>query len=408
MNKNEHLIQTPGATPISYATVQSIRRAAVDEEQIAGLTHKFYRYPARFSPRFVASAIEGFSRPGDLVLDPYMGGGTTIVEAYALGRSSVGCDLNSLAVFIARAKVSCLSPGEETAVLNWATEVVPSFSYRTVADEIANLFCAQRTRNLSMARARPAKKLLALSLLALEQLPSLVAQDFARAILLNVAQWALHNRRTAPALSMIRGRISTTATEMLRASRELAAKAASNHAPSHPLLAHATAASLPFQDPFSAGRKADLVVTSPPYPGVHLLYHRWQVDGRKETPAPYWIADCFDGKGSAYYNFAGRTEESEDQYFSESLKTLRAIRKVTKEGGFVLQLIAFTDPYRQLSKYLANMRAAGFDEVRQAVFNGETSRFRRIWRGVPNRAWHAAQKGGTPSSREVVLIHRAA
>lgn len=33
-----------------------------------------------------------------------------------------------------------------------------------------------------------------------------------------------------------------------------------------------------------------LILTSPPYPGVHVLYHRWQVQGRKETPAPFWIA----------------------------------------------------------------------------------------------------------------------
>ena len=40
-----------------------------------------------------------------------------------------------------------------------------------------------------------------------------------------------------------------------------------------------------------------LVLTSPPYPGVHVLYHRWQVQGRRETPAPFWIvtAASLDG-----------------------------------------------------------------------------------------------------------------
>jgi hypothetical protein len=38
-----------------------------------------------------------------------------------------------------------------------------------------------------------------------------------------------------------------------------------------------------------------LVLTSPPYPGVHVLYHRWQVDGRKETPLPFMIAGKLDG-----------------------------------------------------------------------------------------------------------------
>lgn len=82
-----------------------VRRAALDQEPISGLTHQFYRYPARFSPRFVRAAIEALSSPGDVVLDPYMGGGTTIVEAHITGRRSIGNDVNSLALFVATAKL---------------------------------------------------------------------------------------------------------------------------------------------------------------------------------------------------------------------------------------------------------------------------------------------------------------
>ena len=42
---------------------------------VAGRTHSFYRYPARFSPEFARKAIEAFTQPGDTVLDPFMGGG---------------------------------------------------------------------------------------------------------------------------------------------------------------------------------------------------------------------------------------------------------------------------------------------------------------------------------------------
>jgi DNA modification methylase len=94
----------------------AIRHAALDRAPVSGLTHTFYRYPARFSPKFAAAAIEAFSRPGDLVLAPYMGGATTIVESIARGRRAVGCDLNSLAVFIARAKTSILSADDRKAL----------------------------------------------------------------------------------------------------------------------------------------------------------------------------------------------------------------------------------------------------------------------------------------------------
>ncbi len=90
--------------------------AARDQTPIVGLTHNFYRHPARFSPSFVAAAIQCFSRPGDLVLDPFVGGGTTIIEAMISGRRAVGSDLNSLSIFVTRVKTSILSRAERDAI----------------------------------------------------------------------------------------------------------------------------------------------------------------------------------------------------------------------------------------------------------------------------------------------------
>ena len=86
--------------------------AAQDKSRVSGLTHDFYRYPARFSPTFVRAAIEAFTAPGDLVLDPFLGGGTTAVEALALGRSVIGTDISSLAVFVAQVKTTSYSDAE--------------------------------------------------------------------------------------------------------------------------------------------------------------------------------------------------------------------------------------------------------------------------------------------------------
>lgn len=407
-NRGEQRVSVFAADELPFSAVVSLRRAASDNRTVTGLTHTFYKYPARFSPAFVASAIEQFSSPGDVVLDPYMGGGTTIVEAYARHRKAVGCDLNSLAVFVARAKTSRLESADRASVIRWAAEVVPSLSYRTVTNELAELICPYRTRNLALARARPVKKLLALSMLSLKGLPSPHARNFSRAVLLNVAQWALNNRKVSPSLTSIRARIAQTCDNMIAGLDELDARVTSSVSPAQdPILIHATAAELPRKLPFSNGEAANLVVTSPPYPGIHILYHRWQVDGRKETPAPYWIAGCYDGKGASFYNFADRKEEHEDSYFQESLHTLRAIRAVTREGAVMVQLIAFSNPRRQLPRYLSNMEQAGFSELRESLSEGRVHTFRRIWRAVPSRAWYASLKGETNSSREVVLLHRA-
>src|SRR5690349_7795251 len=80
---------------IGEAAFTALSEGARDRRPVSGLTHNFYRYPARFSPHFIAAAIKHFSNPGDLICDPYMGGGTAVVEAIAAGRRVIGNDLNS-------------------------------------------------------------------------------------------------------------------------------------------------------------------------------------------------------------------------------------------------------------------------------------------------------------------------
>src|SRR5947207_1476494 len=109
--------------PLSFAQAYSLlAEAARDKTPVIGWTHNFYRYPARFSPWFAAGAIESFSEPGDLVLDPYMGGGTAVVEGLAAGRNVVGNDLNSLAAFIARVKVTPLRSDDAKSIKKWVAK----------------------------------------------------------------------------------------------------------------------------------------------------------------------------------------------------------------------------------------------------------------------------------------------
>ena len=61
---------------------------------------------------------------------------------------------------------------------------------------------------------------------------------------------------------------------------------------------------------------AKLVLTSPPYPGVHVVYHRWQILGRKETPAPFWLANQRDGAGESHYLLGPRAEPELVTYYA--------------------------------------------------------------------------------------------
>lgn len=67
-------------------------------------SHGFHSFPAKFPPQLPRQFIQRLTEPGDLVLDPMVGSGTTIVEAFNLGRRSVGFDIDPLALLLASAK----------------------------------------------------------------------------------------------------------------------------------------------------------------------------------------------------------------------------------------------------------------------------------------------------------------
>lgn len=71
-------------------------------------THHFHAFPAKYPPQLPARFIDELTRPGDAVLDPMMGSGTTVVEAHLTGRLALGFDIDPLAVRVARAKTTAL------------------------------------------------------------------------------------------------------------------------------------------------------------------------------------------------------------------------------------------------------------------------------------------------------------
>ena len=74
------------------------------------LTHSYHRYPAKFIPQVAGRLIRENSRKGDLVCDPFMGSGTTLLEAIVNDRHAYGADINPVAVLIARAKTTPIEP----------------------------------------------------------------------------------------------------------------------------------------------------------------------------------------------------------------------------------------------------------------------------------------------------------
>jgi hypothetical protein len=73
-------------------------------------SHGLHSFAAKFPPQLVRWGIERYSEPGETVLDPMSGSGTTLVEARLLGRQALGADIDPLARLIARVKATPLDP----------------------------------------------------------------------------------------------------------------------------------------------------------------------------------------------------------------------------------------------------------------------------------------------------------
>ena len=68
------------------------------------LTHSLHPYPSKFIPQIPDYCIRLLSTPGELVLDPFGGSGTTALEAIRLGRRALSIDANPVGTLIGRVK----------------------------------------------------------------------------------------------------------------------------------------------------------------------------------------------------------------------------------------------------------------------------------------------------------------
>lgn len=88
------------------------------------------QYRGNWSPHVVRNVILMYSKPGDLVLDPMVGGGTTAVECKLLGRNSISSDVNTGAISITRDRLNLPSD---------AVKDLPESEHRTFVGDARNL-----------------------------------------------------------------------------------------------------------------------------------------------------------------------------------------------------------------------------------------------------------------------------
>lgn len=68
-------------------------------------THKS-DYRGNFAPQIARNLILNYSKEGELILDPMVGSGTTLIEARLLNRNAIGYDINQNAVDITKQRLN--------------------------------------------------------------------------------------------------------------------------------------------------------------------------------------------------------------------------------------------------------------------------------------------------------------
>jgi DNA modification methylase len=371
--------------------------AVINSDPVTGLTHNFYRYPARFSPEFAKQAILAFSKPDDLVLDPFMGGGTTLVEALANGRNAVGIDLSPLANFVANVKTTPIGQRSLDKILSWAENVVKT----TKSDKIEETsFWSESGYQKDVPWTL--RRVIELILAHIPDLPRVDQRRFAQCVLLKTAQWAIDCKEKVPPVERFRKKFIEFTYESIDGMNELVASV--NDKELFCLCVNNSSVGLErYSQIKSLKKKPRLILTSPPYPGVHIIYHQWQVQSRKRTSAPFWIIGEPNGHTSSHYTFGDYRQQQHKKYFEVALQAFSSIRKIVDESTTVVQLIGFSDPTRQLPKYLDIMNSAGFKEV--ALEHNNAGKIKRLWRNIPNRKWYV-DINGKNQTKEVVLVHK--
>ena len=388
---------------------RTVLEAVANQDRVNESPHNLYRYPARFAPSFAREVIRSFSTEGDVILDPFCGGGTTLLEAMRLGRRAAGMDVSSLATFIARTKTTPLSIHDSRAIKVWCDSILTDMA--TGHGDCGRLPKEDREhyeRNLPDS----VRLFFARIISRVAELEKPRQRAFVRLILLSVGQWALDCKTTVPDTVALRDEFLARLREAIGNYAEfLGGMAESNGLPRCRLGSLRRIINRDAREINTDGRiprtwlPAKLVVTSPPYPGVHVVYHRWQIHGRKETPAPFWLANQRDGAGESFYALGRRDEPGLGTYFDGLKSVFASVRSLLSDDAQVFQLVAFADATWQLPAFLKAMEEAGFVETLVEA-NHECVVGGRVWRQVPGRKWYANKRGNIPASKEVLLVHK--
>lgn len=77
----------------------------IPEWQRTKHVHRLHPYLGKFIPQLVEVFLKKYFKSGQIILDPFLGSGTTLIEANLLGMPSIGIELSEFSYLVAKVKI---------------------------------------------------------------------------------------------------------------------------------------------------------------------------------------------------------------------------------------------------------------------------------------------------------------
>jgi DNA modification methylase len=318
------------------------------------LVHKFHSYPARFIPQLPLSFIKIFTKEGDMVLDPFCGCGTTLVEAFLNNRESVGNDFNPLAVLISKVKTT-LIPVDEFQYLEKKinkTKRYIDLDYWRIEERANNLPNRMVSKIFNKALIGKLEALREM-ILELEQESRKDLYDLAR-VALSSAIWSLvENGNSLDVENTFIKKIQMMKKELLKMGKLI-------RVPSLAKIIKGDARKLEIDDEL-----ADLIITSPPYVNA-LDYYRVHMYNM------LWLGMDFDifrkHEIGGHSHFVANRFRLLSEYLGDMLRSIIEMNRTLKKNKMCVIVVGNSSLEYELiesHKYFVNFtKDCGFKHIK--------------------------------------------
>ena len=331
------------------------------------ITHGYYTYPAKFIPQLAERLIKENSEEGDIIIDPFMGSGTTIVEAIVNRRIGIGTDINEIANLLAKVKTT---PIDNLILANEYYNLEKDLERRlngkfeeTLKDALQKIPNNERIDYWFLPEQ---KEKLAIILARLLEIETVTIRDFFLVtfaqILKSSSIWLQKSVKPTRDLSK---KIYNPVTLFLTQSKKMVKKhyefgkllnsKVKENIEKYRIVQCSDSRNLPCEND-----KATLIVTSPPYvtsyeyADLHQLPSLW-LGFMKELPefrkkfigSSYKTRENTDLKSelanNIVNNLQNKKQEEVKNYFADMLETFEETKRVLKRGGRACIVIGNTE-----------------------------------------------------------------